>query len=472
MSNLEFIARSQVDRLRQLRDRTTTELQLSLHRAMSPDDVRKTMLKEAPVLEALRRFEFDGADPHELRMDAAAVEALEGDAQRIAYRRLFPSLDVGVYLANHAVGKPSIVARAAMDQFYAQHATFGVDAFVESDWFDVVDDARHLVGELCGDLGLQKGDVAWFPNVSDGLSAVLAGLSGRLVTTEAHFTTGHYVHERWAQRGGGTVVTVRQDEDECVPTQRVIDALTPDTAVVSLSQVHWRSGFVHDLPAICAAMAARCPDAALVLDAYQGLGTVPLHASGFPDRTAVLGGGVKQLHAGTGAGFAWVSHALLQEIRTERIGWWAHEDPMAFAPAPIRLGPGAAVLRTGTPALLPIVLLATELKLLAATADGTVTGGVARARAITRDLMERAVARCEDLDLRVVGPRDPDRRAAFLAVRVQDGPKVMEKAGQAGVVVDFRADNGGDVGVVRLSGSAAHFWYEIDFALRILASAH
>ena len=55
-----------------------------------------------------------------------------------------------------------------------------------------------------------------------------------------------------AGKTGGTVVVVPQDEQECVPTERVVDALTADTTIVSLSQTHWRSGWTHDVTAISA----------------------------------------------------------------------------------------------------------------------------------------------------------------------------------------------------------------------------
>lgn len=468
MSDLAFIAHCQVERARQVRARTTTELQLLLHRALSADDVRKALLKEDPVLGALRTLDLNGADPHDLRTEAAAAGVLHATPEDLDYRRLFPGLDLGVYLANHAVGKPSLATRAAQDQLYAQHVVFGVDAFSEAGWIDLIDDCRHLVGELCGDPELAAGDIAWFPNLSDGLSAVLAGLRGELVTTAGHFTTGHYIHEHWAQRTGGRVVIVPEDSAECVPTERVIDALTPQTTIISLSQVHWRSGFVHDLQAIGHAIAATCPDAALLLDVYQGHGTVPVDPSVLPARSAVLGGGLKQLHAGLGAGYAWVSSALLADMATERTGWWAHEDPLAFEPPPLRQGPGAAVLRTGSPALPPLVALATELKVLAASGDGTLTGGVARTRRVTRALMAHTTARCQDLGLSIRGPADPDRRGAFMAIEVDDTAAAVQDLARAGVTVDARTDGAGPKGIVRLSGSAAHFAYEIDYALEVL----
>lgn len=474
MHPLAHIARAQAERARELRGRTTTELQLLLYRAMAPRDVHNALLKERPVLEAVRRLDLEGPTPHALREEALAVGELDGDEDDLAYRRLFPALDLGVYCANHGVGKPSAPAIAAMDQFMAQWAVFGIEGFMEAGWLDLAEDGRYLIGDLCGDPALVHGDVAWFPNLSDGLSAVLNSLSGRLVTTEAHFTTGHYIHENWARRTGSEVVVVPEDDQECVATEDLIAALTPDTTVVSLSQVHWRSGFVHDLASIGEAMRATCPDAVLLLDVYQGHGTVPVSRVGLPVCTAMLGGGLKQLHSGTGAGYGWFSNELLGRIDPDRLGWWAHADPIAFEPPPIRMGAGAARLRTGTPALLPLTLLVTELKVLAASGGGgSLTSGVNRARRRTRDLVAEAVDTARARGLTVRGPADPERRGAFFAVEVPDGAFALDGLGAAGVTADFRADEpGGSSGLVRLSASAAHFAYELDYAVDVLARLH
>ncbi|MFK7927452.1 MAG: hypothetical protein AB8H79_04650, partial [Myxococcota bacterium] len=152
---------------------------------------------------------------------------------------------------------------------------------------------------------------------------------------------------------------------------------------------------------------------------------------------------------------------------------WAHEDPMAFEPAPVRLGPGAARLRTGSPALLPIVLLGTELKVLAASgANGTLTSGVARARQRTRTLVQAAVDEAIGLGLAIRGPQSPDRRGAFFAVEVSNGPPLLEALSSQGITVDFRSDApGSETGLLRLSANAASFGYELSFALDAIAAA-
>lgn len=470
MDPLREIANAQVERAQALRGEASTELALLLHRAMSPRDVRKALMKERPVLDHLRYLTTDGPDPGVLRDAAMRSGILDCDEGDLAFRSLYPGLDVGVYCANHAVGKPSEPTRLALEQYYVQHAIYGSDAFIYAGWLNHIDDARHLVGELCGDAELEQGDVAFFPSLSDALSAVLSSHRGRLVTTEGHFTTAHYIHQHWAKQTGGEVVIVEQDDQECIEASRIIEALTPDTTVVSLSLVHWRSGWVHEMEPVIEAMLSICPEATLLLDVYQGHGTVPTRFDQLPLKTAMLGGALKQLHGGLGAAYAWCTNALLETHIPDRLGWFAHRDPMAFDPEFVP-GDGPQRLHTGPPLVLPISLLSTELKVLASSGfDGSVTSGVARARHVTSALVAYGIEIARNRGMTIRGPDEPGRRGAFFAIEVDDGPFILDGLTAAGVTVDFRPDvAGGSAGLLRVSASAAHFPYEMEFAVDTIA---
>jgi kynureninase len=466
-SELHDIADAQAARFKRYSALETADLSELLDRSTSATDVHDALLKERPLLDARRSLRLSGPDPSDLRDEACAVGLLDATAADLAYRRLYPGLDVGVYCASHAMGKPSVALDAALEGHFGVLRAEGTEAWA-SGWSAVIDRFRADVASLVGG-DLVSGDVLWFANFSDAHASLLSGLRGRMVTEAGHFTSARYLHASWATRTGSTVVEVPVDALGCTPTDSLIGALTPDTTVVSLSHALWRTGYLHEIERIAQAMHQVCPEAALLLDAYQTLGTVIVDVARLPVLTAVTGGGLKQLHAGTGAGFAWVSRPLLDRLTPDRAGWWAHRDPLAFADA-FEPGPGGARFRTGVPSLAPMVALSSELRVIASSAGGDLRAAILRARHHTLHQVRRAVVAAEAAGLEVSGPREPARRAAFFSIRVADGAATLAHLRAHGVIADFRADAPGAAGgLLRLSANAASFEYELSFAVATLA---
>lgn len=484
--HLRRIALAQVERGGEVAASPAPELAALITRAQRPTDVHRALLKERPVLAS--RFEVPragtrvsrgrgkrahvvGPTPQDLREEAAAVGLLDATPEDVMFRALFPTLDHGVYCAHHAMGKPSSALVPALEEHFGHLQAHGMLAW-QHGWGMLRDAFRERVAEICG-AELIRGDVARFESFSDGLSAIFdSGLEGRLLCGEDHFSTARYVHRWWGERTGSEVVELRGDRDGWVPTQHYLDALTPDTAVISLSSAHWRTGRLHDLVALRDAISDTCPDAVLLLDAYQTLGTVPFAVHGFPMRTAVMGGGVKQLHAGTGSGFAWISHTLLGELEPHRTGWFAHARPFDFAAPPLEPAHGTARWQTGAPDVGPMAALVTELGVLGTLGGGSVKTAVKAVRARTHDTISRGIKHARELGLPLVGEESADARAAFLAFRVSHGDALVARLAEEGVFVDHRADGpGAEEGLIRMSTSAASFTYELSYAIERLAHA-
>jgi len=468
---LTAIADAQVENWRRFCRQPPSEAMLLINRARRPAEIRQAVMRERPVLDRLRLFETGEPDPVKLREEARAAGVLAASKEDLDYRRLYPGLDIGVYCNNHAIGKPSIASAIALEEHRLELMTYGMGVFSERGWMDLVESFRNQVADLIGD-DLSRDDIMWYPNFSEGLAATLAGLTGRLVTTEGHFTTAHYIHELWAKRTGTELVRLPIEPEGTIPLGRLVNALTEDTAIVSLSHAFYKTGFTYDMRVVGAMMKEICPSAVLLLDAYQTLGTVPLNVAWLPEKTAVFGGGVKQLRTGTGAGFAWYSDALLEELAPDRTGWWGHENPMAFSHGAMKFGPRAAGLRTGTPSFAPLVSILADLRAFASSAGGEVFDATIRAREVTQANVAKAIGAASAMGLNVQGGADADRLAAFFAIRVDDGPRLLQTLAEQGIFVDFRDDEfGSNEGVMRLSTSAAGFGYELVYAVERLAAA-
>ncbi len=437
-----------------------------LERAISPDDVRRALLKEQPVLAALGALPGDVAQAR--REEAAAGGELEASPADLAFRKLFPALDIGVYVASHAVGKPSLALQPALAEHHNLLRTWGFEAWNEG-WSDVLERFAVRVADLVGG-DLLRGAVLRFANVSDALSALLnSGLRGRLVSHADHFTGPLYIHEAWAARTHSELVTVPADPSGRAPLSGLIDALSSNTEVVSVSTAGWRTGVLLDLYGLAEAIMDICPDAALLVDAYQTLGTVPLSIGRLPLRTAVVGGGIKQLRSGPGAGFAWVSHPLLHELEPDRLGWWAHERPLEFEPPPLVPAAGAERFRTGFPDPAPLVGLCTELDVLATSGNGSLEAAIRRARDRTQSAIRSGVRAAVERGLTVAGEVEIAERAAFFSIEVPHR-EVVRRMHDDGIVADFRGHRpGSDAGLCRISANSASFPYEVVAAVQALA---
>lgn len=448
----------QISNLQGARDRS--RVGASMHGVRSPRALRT-------LLEAKPWHPSPVAD--QLRREAAADGIFHATERDLDFRSLYPGLDCGVFCAAHSTGKASLALLPAVADHLRDGMLLGTEAWVHGDWLAVVDRFREAVAILSGG-DLETGDVAWFANLSDGLSAVLSALpGGELISTAGHFTTARYIHRHWAGQNGGTLTELPLT-DGIATADDVIRSLRPTTQVVSVTQCFWRNGMLLDVESIGRAMQQVCPDAALIVDVYQSQGTVPIDVSAFPARCAVLGGSLKQMRAATGGGYAWLSNGLLESLSPRRTGWWAHAEPLEFAEPPLRVGPGAARLRTGTPAMTPLVQLNTELVALATSADGDLAEALKRAHRVTQAQVTQAIAAARTAGLDVLGPDDPSRRAAFFAVRHPKAVPLAEALGECGVVVDARGDHpGAEAGALRLSANAASFEYELLYAVQKLA---
>lgn len=452
--------------------RLIADAQLETARALPPRTNLLDELREARTpLDVLRlvageRAPFTPTVPAALRDVHAGILGLS--QEDLDFRALFPGLDIGIYACSHSMGVPSIAGPAAVHDQLAQLSTQGIGVWDDGAWMRVMDAYRAAVAELVGG-ELQSGDVTWFPNASEALCAVLECLpGGRLVFTSGHFTTGHHVHHQWAQNTGGELAIVPVDEDGAVPTERLVAAITPETTVVSISHALFESGWLQDLPAIAAAVKERAPDALLLVDAYQTAGTVPIDAAALGDHVAIVAAGHKQLRSAPGAGFLSLPRRWLTTLRPRRTGWWGHRAPFAFEKGPVKLGDDGTRFRTGTPTLGGMAMLLGELYALGSSADGSIGGGVARARRVTSGLVQAMLDRAAERGLGVRGSWGPERRGAFVCVEVERGNHVNEALARQGIRVDFRPREG-EAGWLRVSGNSAGFVYEVQAVIDAIA---
>jgi selenocysteine lyase/cysteine desulfurase len=219
------------------------------------------------------------------------------------------------YLDFARVGPPSravVEESAALLGGVASASTTTIDDVMKCD-----DRARAAVARLCGAVDER---VVLLPHTSQGLFQAAFSVAGEVLVSASEFPANTYPWARAEQAGR---LTVRWLRVPAVTPSAVAAALTPDTTVVSVSAVDFRTGYRADL----AALREVVGDRLLVVDGIQGVGVVD---EPWEVADVLVCGGQKWLRAGWGTGFAVLSERALGRLEPLISGWTGAVDPGVF----------------------------------------------------------------------------------------------------------------------------------------------
>src|SRR3954452_5448736 len=187
----------------------------------------------------------------------------------------YPILERSTYLINNSLGAMHRGTRDSLQTYTDLWESVGVAAW--DTWFPEMTRVADLVGTV---IGAPPGTTVLRQSVADAITTVascfdLAGARNKVVTTAADWPGTHYFWTEQLSRVGGELVVVPFEADGMtIDVQRLVDAIDDRTLLVSVSLVHFRTSALLDLPPVVAA--AHAHDALVLLDAYQGVGTVPV----------------------------------------------------------------------------------------------------------------------------------------------------------------------------------------------------
>ncbi|GGL61652.1 kynureninase [Wenxinia marina] len=214
-----------------------------------------------------------------------------------------------------------------------------------------------------------------------------------------------------------------------VAPEAVAEAIDEDVAVLMLTEVDYRTGRRHDMPALLAR--AHEAGALTIWDLAHSAGAVPVDVTAAEADFAV-GCTYKYLNAGPGApAFIHVAprHA---HVTPALSGWLGHAAPFAFETG-YRPAGGAERMRVGTPPVLQMAALEAALEVWE-----DIDMGEIRARSI--GLSERFIAGVERAcpDLALASPRDPAQRGSQVSFAHPEGYAIVQALIARGVIGDFR----------------------------------
>ena len=340
------------------------------------------------------------------------------------YRDRFPILAETTYLISHSLGAMPAAAEDRLLEYARAWKERGVRAWEEGWW-----ELPLTVGDQLGRLiGAPPGTVSMHQNVTLAEAVVLScftfdGQRRRIVYEEGNFPSVRYLYQAQAARGAEIVVA----PDDA----GVVEAIDERTLLVPVTHVLFQTGEIQDVEAIVAR--SHEAGALVVLDAYQSVGTVQLDVTALGVDFAV-GGSVKWLCGGPGAGWLYVRPDLAETLEPALTGWYGHARPFAFEPEQ-DYAEGAARFLAGTPNV-PALYAAS------AGYDVIEEIGVQRIRARSMEQTALLIELLEEAGFEPGGPRDPSRRGGTVVVRTPDFESVCNKLAARQILCDSRPETG------------------------------
>lgn len=371
----------------------------------------------------------------------------------LAWRREFPIVDTCTYLVSHSLGAMPRRTADYLQQFASEWSSRGVRAWHEG-WWEIGRTTGDLLAPV---LGVPAGSVSMHQNVTVAMAIIASchtfdGPRNRIVMTDLEFPSNMYLFEGF-RRYGAEIVYVASPDAMRTDLAALLDAIDERTLLVPLSYVLFKSAFIQDVEAVIEK--AHRVGARVILDVYQAAGTVPLAIERLGADFAV-GGSVKWLCGGPGAGYLYVRPDLGRELRPGLVGWAAHAEPFEFAGGPIQYADAPERFQSGTPNVPSLYSARAGYEIVRQI-------GVPAIREKSLRLTRRLMTLAREAGFRVNTPDADAERGGAVIIDVPDAKAVTDELIRREVIVDYRPGAG-----IRM---APHFYNtaeEIDHAMHVL----
>jgi kynureninase len=373
----------------------------------------------------------------------------------LSWRSEFPIVDTCTYLVSHSLGAMPRRAAGYLQQFADEWSSRGVRAWHEG-WWEIGRTTGDLLAPI---LGVPKGTISMHQNVTVAQAIVAScyrydGPRRKIVMSDLEFPSNMYLFEGF-RRYGAEIAYVEPDDAMRTNLDRLLDAIDERTALVPISLVLFKSSFIQKAEAIVEK--AHRVGARVILDVYQGAGTVPMNLAALGVDFAV-GGSVKWLCGGPGAGYLYVRPDLAPELEPGIVGWAAHAHPFEFATGAIDYAGAPERFQSGTPNVPALYSCRAGYEIVAEI-------GVEAIRAKSLRLTRRLIELARAAGFRINTPEDDTERGGAVIIDVPDAAAVAAELIRRGVIVDQRPGAG-----IRM---APHFYNtleEVEHAMEVLES--
>jgi kynureninase len=392
------------------------------------------------------------------REEARGLDA--GDPLR-GFRDRFHIPEGLIYLDGNSLGMlPKAAAARQREVVEREWGSSLIRSWNDHGW---IDSPQRIGAKIARLIGAKPNEVIVTDSVTVNLfklitaAAALAPDRHVLLSEAGNFHTDLHV-------ASGAVEAVPNMRLEVLSRHLVEEAIGPETNLLLLTHVHYKSGARFDMAGITAR--AKAAGARTIWDLSHSAGAVPLRLNEDGAELAV-GCGYKYLNGGPGApSFLYVAEHLQEDLVPLLRGWMGHAAPFAFTDDYVP-APGIARFLAGTPPILSLMALESGIESF----DGAEMDSLWAKSAELFDLFARLVEeRCGGHGLECISPPDPDQRGSHISYRHEHAFEICRALIAAGVIGDFRAPDVVRFGITPLYLGYEDIWRAVEQLREILDS--
>jgi kynureninase len=373
-----------------------------------------------------------------------------------------------IYLDGNSLGRLPKATATRLQRIVEEDWGRGLIRSWNTDWFN----APTRVGEKIARLiGAAAGQVIVSDSTSINLfKLVMAALAKqprrtKIISDEFNFPSDLYILQSCiALMGKGHQLhLIRSRDGISIHPDDIASAIDDDTALVSLSHVAFKSGFMYDGQEVTRLV--HQSGALMLWDLCHSVGAVPIQLDAWGADLAV-GCTYKYLNGGPGSpAFLYVRTDLQDQLQPPIWGWFAERSPFAFeldfSPAP-----GMAHFLVSSPPILSSLAMEASLDVL-------LEAGIERIRrksvAQTSYLIDLYDARLEGLGFTLGTPRDPNIRGSHVSIRHAEGYRINRALiEEMDLIPDFRAPDNIRLGIAPLYISFEEIYEGVERICRVV----
>jgi len=339
-----------------------------------------------------------------------------------------------IYLDGNSLGaRPKAALQRAQEVIAQEWGDDLITSWNKAGWFQLPstlgDQLAPLIGANAGEVVVtDTTSVNLFKAIAAALQMQASDAKRKIIITErSNFPTDIYMAEgitRWLDRGYQIVLIDSPDELPAV--------INEHTALVMLTHVNYRTGYLHDMSAVTQLIHQH--GALALWDLAHSAGALPV-ALNAANADFAVGCTYKYLNGGPGSpAFIWVPEKHQAVFHHPLSGWWGHANPFAMSPG-FTATPGIRRALCGTQPMVSLALVECGLAVFGKTDMQAIRR---KSLALTDLFIQLVEQRCAAHPLELVTPREHVQRGSQASFRHPHAYAVIQALIRRGVIGDYR----------------------------------